>query len=321
MKYILKYYFKSVILFLEGGKRKMKINKLDTEKVNQESLHIDEMDTLSILQTINNEDQKVAIAVKDVLPEIAKAVDCICKKISCGGRLIYMGAGTSGRLGILDASECPPTYGVEPTLVQGLIAGGNQALTTAIEGAEDSQELAILDLKSIQLNSNDVVCGIAASGRTPYVIGGLNYARDLGCSTISICCVHQGIISQYANYPIEAVVGPEVVTGSTRMKAGTAQKMILNMLSTATMIKMGKVYGNLMVDVQPTNEKLKQRAVSIVCQAIEVSEDIALKLLDECHYNVKVAILMGLTGKNETECLNALKSHQENISKTIKSFQ
>lgn len=298
----------------------MKINKLDTERVNQESLHIDEMDTETMLTTINNEDQKVAIAVKDVIPQIAKAVDCICEKIRCGGRLIYIGAGTSGRLGILDASECPPTYGVEPTLIQGLIAGGSQALTTAIEGAEDSQELAILDLKSIQLNPHDVVCGIAASGRTPYVIGGLIYARDLGCATVSICCVHQGMISNYATCPIEAVVGPEVVTGSTRMKAGTAQKMILNMLSTATMIKMGKVYGNLMVDVQPTNEKLKQRARSIVVQAIEVSEDDALKLLEQCHYNVKVAILMGLTGKSEKECLDALKSHQENISKTIKSF-
>ena len=166
----------------------MKLNALDTEQVNQDTLHIDEMDTIDILKTINNEDQKVALAVKEVLPAIAKAVDCIYEKMCIGGRLIYIGAGTSGRLGILDASECPPTYGVEPTLVQGLIAGGKEALTNAIEGAEDSQESAIQDLQAIELNENDVVCGIAASGRTPYVIGGLKYAREKGCSTVSICC-------------------------------------------------------------------------------------------------------------------------------------
>ena len=219
----------------------MKLNALDTEQVNQDTLHIDEMDTIDILKTINNEDQKVALAVKEVLPAIAKAVDCIYEKMCIGGRLIYIGAGTSGRLGILDASECPPTYGVEPTLVQGLIAGGKEALTNAIEGAEDSQESAIQDLQAIELNENDVVCGIAASGRTPYVIGGLKYAREKGCSTVSICCVHHGQISLYADYPIEVVVGPEVVTGSTRMKSGTAQKLILNMLTTSVMIKKGKV--------------------------------------------------------------------------------
>lgn len=299
----------------------MKLNALDTEQINKESLHIDEMDTLDILKVINNEDQKVAIAVKDVLPKIAEAVDCIYEKMSCGGRLIYIGAGTSGRLGILDASECPPTYGVEPTLVQGLIAGGKEALTTAIEGAEDSQELAILDLKSIELNENDVVCGIASSGRTPYVIGGLIYAKQKGCSTISICCVHQGELSQYADYPIEVIVGPEVVTGSTRMKSGTAQKLVLNMLSTTSMIKMGKVYGNLMVDVQPTNEKLRLRAINIVHQAIDIPEEDAKKLLKESHYNVKVAILRGLTGKTEEECLEALKNNNENISFAVKRLK
>lgn len=237
-----------------------------------------------------------------------------------GGRLIYIGAGTSGRLGVLDASECPPTYGVDPSLVQGLIAGGKKALVSAIEDAEDSIDFAVNDLKNIQLNSQDVVCGIAASGRTPYVIGGLDYAREIGCQTISICCVTDGEISQHANYPIEVIVGPEVITGSTRMKAGTAQKLVLNMLSTSVMVKLGKVYGNLMVDVQPTNEKLKIRAISIVHQSIDVSEEIAKELLEECQYNVKLAILKGLTGKNKQECLDALEANKGNISQTVKSF-
>lgn len=298
----------------------MYLNRLDTEKRNENSMHIDEMSTKEILETINQEDQKVAYAVKEVLPQIAQAVDCIDEKMCQGGRLIYIGAGTSGRLGVLDASECPPTYGVEPTLIQGLIAGGKEALVTAIEGAEDSLEMAIQDLKNIHLTHNDVVCGIAASGRTPYVIGGLQYAHQIGCSTISLCCVHNGLISQYSTYPIEVIVGPEVVTGSTRMKAGTAQKMVLNMISTSVMIKKGKVYKNLMVDVQPTNEKLKIRAVNIVHQAIGISEADAKKLLEECHYNVKLAILKSLTNKSEKECLDALKDNQDNIMMTMKKF-
>ena len=236
-----------------------------------------------------------------------------------GGRLIYIGAGTSGRLGILDASECPPTYGIDPTLIQGLIAGGNEALTTAIEGAEDSQEQAIEDLKNIHLTDKDVVCGIAASGRTPYVISGLQYAHTIGSETVSICCVHNGEISQYAHYPIEVITGAEVVTGSTRMKAGTAQKLILNMISTSVMIKRGKVYKNLMVDVQPTNEKLKIRAVNIVSQSLDCSEEEAKTLLTKCHYNVKIAILSGLTGKDEKECEEALLKNNGNINKTVKN--
>lgn len=297
----------------------MNLNNLDTEQSNPDSLHIDKMSTIDILTTINNEDQKVALAVKDVLPQISDAVDCIYQQMCQGGRLIYIGAGTSGRLGVLDASECPPTYGVDPTLVQGLIAGGNIALTTAIEGAEDSMDLAIEDLKSIHLTNKDVVCGIAASGRTPYVIGGLQYARTLGSQTISICCVHNGEISKYSHYPIEVVTGAEVVTGSTRMKAGTAQKLILNMLSTSVMIKRGKVYKNLMVDVQPTNEKLKIRAVNIVSQSLDCSEEESIALLTKCHYNVKIAILSGLTGKDEKECEEALLKNNGNISKTVKS--
>lgn len=295
----------------------MKLNALDTEQINRDALHIDEMDTIDILKTINNEDQKVAIAVREALPAIAKAVDCIYKKMCQGGRLIYIGAGTSGRLGVLDASECPPTYGVEPTLVQGLIAGGKEALTTAIEGAEDSQELAVDDLQSVDLKKNDVVCGIAASGRTPYVMGGLKYAKEIGCSTVSICNVHQGQISLFADHPIEVVVGPEVVTGSTRMKSGTAQKLILNMITTSVMIKKGKVYGNLMVDVQPTNTKLKIRAINIVQRAIDVNEEEAKKLLEKSHYNVKVAILIGLTHLDEQTCIKLLNEQNGNISRTV----
>lgn len=296
----------------------MNLNQLDTEQSNPDSLHIDEMSTIDILTTINNEDQKVALAVKEVLPKISIAVDCIYYQMCKGGRLIYIGAGTSGRLGILDASECPPTYGVDPRLVQGLIAGGKEALTAAIEGAEDSQDLAVEDLKNIHLTDKDVVCGIAASGRTPYVIGGLEYARILGCQTVFICCVHNGEISKYSYYPIEVITGPEVIAGSTRMKAGTAQKLVLNMISTSVMIKRGKVYKNLMVDLQPTNEKLKTRAINIVSQSLDCSEEESIKLLTKCHYNVKIAILSGLTGKDEKECEEALLKNNGSIPKTMR---
>lgn len=298
----------------------MKLNLLDTEQVNKNSIHIDEMSTGDILKTINDEDQKIAFVIKKSLSQIEKAIDCIYEKMKLGGRLIYMGAGTSGRLGILDASECPPTYGVEPTLIQGVIAGGNQAITRAIEGAEDSKTLAVTDLEKLNLNENDVVCGIAASGRTPYVIGGLQYANSIGCLTVSICCVNEGEISKYAICPIEAVVGPEVVTGSTRMKAGTAQKMILNMISTTLMIKMGKVFGNLMVDLQPTNEKLKMRSINMLSQCLDCDEEVASQLLKKSHGHVKVAIVMGLTGKNEDECLNSLKQNEEKVSKAVRSI-
>lgn len=297
----------------------MNLNQLDTEQSNPYSLHIDEMSTMDILTTINNEDQKVAFAVKEAIPQISIAVDCIYNQMCKGGRLIYIGAGTSGRLGVLDASECPPTYGIDPSLIRGLIAGGDEALTTAIEGAEDSQEQAIEDLKNIHLTDKDVVCGIAASGRTPYVISALQYAHTIGSETVSICCVHNGEISQYVHYPIEVITGAEVVTGSTRMKAGTAQKLVLNMISTSVMIKRGKVYKNLMVDVQPTNEKLKIRAVNIVSQSLDCSEEEAKTLLTKCHYNVKIAILSGLTGKDEKECEEALLKNNGNINKTVKN--
>ena len=204
-------------------------------------------------------------------------------------------------------------------IVIGLIAGGEKAMFQAQEGAEDEESLGEQDLKDLDLNEKDTVIGLAASGRTPYVIGGLQYARTLGCQTVSICCVHNGEISKYSHYPIEVITGAEVVTGSTRMKAGTAQKLILNMLSTSVMIKRGKVYKNLMVDVQPTNEKLKIRAVNIVSQSLDCSEEESIALLTKCHYNVKIAILSGLTGKDEKECEEALLKNNGNISKTVKS--
>lgn len=296
------------------------LSLLMTEQQNANSLHIDEMDTENILKTINAEDQKVAVAVEKEISDISKAVDAIYEKLSCGGRLIYMGAGTSGRLGILDASECPPTYGVSPELVQGLIAGGITALQKAIEGAEDSMGFGKEDLQDIEVTCHDVVCGLAASGRTPYVKGGLEYARSIGATTVSISCVKDAEISNYADFPIEINVGPEVVTGSTRMKSGTAQKLVLNMLSTSVMIKLGKVYGNLMIDVQPTNQKLKERAAGIVASCTDISKEEAKEILETTHYDVKCAILMKKTGLEIQECRDLLLKYQNNVSKVMRKL-
>jgi N-acetylmuramic acid 6-phosphate etherase len=295
-----------------------KIHALDTEQRNRNTLHIDEMNTMEIIETINKEDQLVALAIKEVLPEIEKAIEGIYKALRNGGRLFYIGAGTSGRLGVLDASECPPTYGVDASLVQGIIAGGKDALLVAKEGAEDDLTLAKEDLQEVQLTSKDVVCGIAASGRTPYVIGGLQYAKEIGATSVSICCVDNGAISQLSDYPIAVIVGPEVVTGSTRMKAGTAQKLVLNMLSTTVMIKLGKVYSNLMVDVKPTNEKLVKRAIGIISECTSVSKEEALQFLKQSNNNVKVAILMALTGNTIDACNDMLEKNNQNIAQAIR---
>lgn len=297
------------------------LSLLTTEQQNEKSLHIDEMETIDILKTINNEDQKVAIAIGNEINSIAAAADALYEKISNGGRLIYIGAGTSGRLGVLDAAECPPTYGVSPSLVRGIIAGGHEALITAVEGAEDSIQLAKDDLHSLNITNHDVICGLAASGRTPYVIGGLSYAKEVGATTISLCCVKNGEISLYADYPIEIEVGPEVITGSTRMKAGTAEKMVLNMLSTSLMIKLGKVYGNLMVDVQPTNEKLKKRAVGIVKKCTGAVDAEAKRLLELSCYDVKCAILMKKTGLDTQSCRDMLLKCQNNVAKVLKKYK
>ncbi|WP_125649829.1 N-acetylmuramic acid 6-phosphate etherase [Lapidilactobacillus gannanensis] len=265
-----------------------------TEKRNDATTHIDTMSTTEILQTINQQDQQVPIAISKapVIAAITQVVDTIVSGIKQGGRLFYMGAGTSGRLGILDAAECVPTYGTDPELVQGLIAGGAKAVTEAVEGAEDSAELGAKDLQDRHLTANDFVLGIAASGTTPYVIGGLDYATKVGAHTGALSCNENSLIGQHAEVAIEAVVGPEVVTGSTRMKAGTAEKLILNMISTTTMIKLGKVYGNLMVDVKPTNIKLVDRAKRIIHEATGVSMAEAAKFYEAAQHQPKVAIVM-----------------------------
>ena len=273
-----------------------------------------------MVRKINNEDKKVAEAVEKELPQIAEAIDGIVDRIHKGGRLIYMGAGTSGRLGILDASECPPTYGVSEELVQGLIAGGHEAIFRAKEGAEDSKELAVNDLKDKDLNSNDIVVGLAASGRTPYVIGGLEYANQIGALTISITCNKDSDVSKTSKIAISPVVGAEVITGSTRLKAGTAQKLVLNMLSTGTMIKLGKVYGNLMVDVRATNEKLVERAKRIVCEATNVSTEEATKYLEETKFDVKLAIFMILSGLNKEKAEEKLVKNKGYIAKALENI-
>ncbi|WP_281868994.1 N-acetylmuramic acid 6-phosphate etherase [Brevibacillus parabrevis] len=282
--------------------------QLQTEKRNAASERLDQMSALEIVTLMNEEDQKVALAVKRVLPQIAQSVDMIVRSLSGGGRLLYFGAGTSGRLGILDAAECPPTFGTEPSVVQGIIAGGVKAMTEAIEGAEDSRELGCQDVQEAGVSQKDVVVGIAASGRTPYVWGALQEARTRQAGTISLSCNSDPDIGKSADIAINLAVGPEVVTGSTRLKAGSATKMVLNMLTTASMVKLGKVYQNLMVNVQATNQKLRERAKHIVMQATGVSYAVADRLLAEAAGDVKVAIVMQKTGL-------ATKAAQERLAR------
>ncbi|CAK4066570.1 N-acetylmuramic acid 6-phosphate etherase [Vibrio sp. 16] len=272
------------------------LSHLVSEGRNPETMDIDLLPSLEIVQRINQQDQLVPLAVEKVLPEIALAVDKITEAFKVGGRLIYMGAGTSGRLGVLDASECPPTFGVSDQMVIGLIAGGPDAILKAKEGAEDSLTLGVDDLKSIQFSQKDVVVGIAASGRTPYVIGALEYANEVGATTIALSCNPDSTIADIADIAISPVVGPEALTGSTRLKSGTAQKLVLNMLTTASMIRLGKSYQNLMVDVKATNKKLVARAARIVMQATDCDKNQATSTLEQTDYDVKLAILMILTG-------------------------
>ena len=267
-----------------------------TEERNPLTKDIDTLLTLDMLTLINAEDQKVALAVRDELPKIAAAVDAITARMQRGGRLIYIGAGTSGRLGVLDASECPPTFGTLPELVVGLIAGGNAALTAAVEGAEDNREGGVAEITKLDVNENDCVIGIAASGRTPYAMGGLQAAKKRGALTVSISCNRPSPLEELAGIGIAPVVGPEVVTGSTRLKAGSAQKLVLNMISTAVMIRLGKTYSNLMVDVQPTNAKLRQRARRIVAEAARLDLHQATEILSACNGEVKTAIVAVLAG-------------------------
>jgi len=295
--------------------------KLSTEGRNPSTLNIDRVSTLDMITLINEEDKKVAIAVEKEKEQIAKAVDVIAERMLQGGRLIYVGAGTSGRLGILDASECPPTYGVSFDLVQGVIAGGNTAIFKAVEGAEDSMTLGREDVMKIKLSKKDIICGIAASGRTPYVIGAMKHGREIGAAVLAVTMNKESEMANYADIPISIEVGPEVIMGSTRMKAGTAQKMVLNMLSTGAMIKLGKVYGNLMVDVQPSNEKLRVRARRIVKLATEANDEIINRTLEEAAYNVKLSILSIETGLSIIEARKFLEKHKGYIAKALEDVK
>lgn len=272
------------------------LGQLVSEARNPDTLQIDLMSTTQILAAMNTEDAKVAEAVRAELPAIAAAVDKIVEAFRAGGRLIYIGAGTSGRLGVLDASECPPTFGVPPTMVVGIIAGGDRALRNPIEGAEDSPEQGRAALENIALEARDVVVGIAVSGRTPYVVGALDYAKSLGATTVALSCNPGSTIARQAEIAISPVVGPEALTGSTRLKSGTAQKLVLNMLTTASMIRIGKSYENLMVDLSVSNEKLAARAVRILIEATGCSAEEAERLIAASHNDVKLAILMAVTG-------------------------
>lgn len=268
----------------------MDFSELTTEQRNSASANIDKCSTLEMLKIINNEDKKVASAVEKILPLIAEAVELVAEKLSSGGRLFYIGAGTSGRLGVLDASECPPTFGTSPEMIQGIIAGGSVALISAIEGAEDNKTAAIEDLAAKNFSDKDVLVGIAASGRTPYVLSGIEYAKKIGAATVGVSCVENSALAKISDIALTVITGAEVITGSTRMKAGTATKMILNMLTTGAMIKLGKVYGNLMVDVSATNEKLRDRAKRIVIAATNCTEAEAVAALKNCGGHAKSAI-------------------------------
>ncbi|AMB98153.1 N-acetylmuramic acid 6-phosphate etherase [Aerococcus urinaeequi] len=296
----------------------VEINQLTTEKRNPNTMHLDQMSVGQVLELMNKEDQQVPEVIAEALGQIEAAVETIIQSLKAGGRLIYFGAGTSGRLGVLDAAECVPTFGVSPDLVVGLIAGGDKAMVEAVEGAEDSLTLAEEDFKKLNLNANDTVVGIAASGRTPYVIGGLQYAQSIGAKTVSIACNKEAKISGYAQIPIEVDCGPEILTGSTRLKAGTAQKLILNMLSTVSMIGIGKVYQNLMVDVQATNEKLEERSKRIIMAATECSYEEAASYFEAANHKVKVAIVMILTNLDATEASLKINAANGFVNQVLK---
>lgn len=294
------------------------LSTLITEQRNSNSMHVDSLSALEIVQLMNEEDKQVPLAIEKCLPQIAQAVERIVAVFQQGGRLVYIGAGTSGRLGVLDASECPPTFGVSPEMVKGIIAGGERALRHPIEGAEDSKAQAVVDLQTIQFSSKDVLVGIAASGRTPYVIGALEYAKSLGSVTVSISSNPNSAMANIVDIAIDTVVGPEVLTGSSRLKSGTAQKLVLNMLTTASMILMGKCYQNLMVDVQASNEKLKTRAIRIVMQATDCDKALAEETLKQADQNAKLAIMMILSGLDRAQAEALLEKHQGKLQLALK---
>ena len=295
------------------------LGNLLTEQRNPASERIDDLPTDDMLRVINDADSLVPVAVRDAIPQIAKAVDAIAVAVRSGGRLFYLGAGTSGRLGVLDASECPPTFSVPATMVQGIIAGGEPALSRATEASEDDPSSGASDLLARGFGSADVLCGIAASGRTPYVLGAVRRARELGAVTIGVSCVPASQLSQEAAIPIEVMTGPEVITGSTRMKAGTATKLVLNMLTTGTMIRLGYVYGNLMVNVQPRNEKLRDRARRIVRDAAGVDEARAAELLEASGGSVRTAIVMAVRGLSRPDAELLLERHEGVVGQALSS--
>ena len=292
---------------------------LTTEARNPASDDLDGLSAIEIVQLINSEDAKVAAAVAEQSEAIARAIDAIAERLARGGRLIYIGAGTSGRLGVLDAVECPPTFNTHPSQVVGVIAGGYAALTSAVEGAEDRHELAVDDLKKVRLTDGDVLVGIATSGRTPYVLGGLEYAQSIGAFTVGVSCNRDSELSTCCDISITVVVGPEVVSGSTRLKAGTATKMVLNMLSTGAMVRLGKTYRNLMVDLRATNTKLADRARRIVREITKLSPAESEKLLLECGGEVKTAIVRHDRGVSATEARQLLSASHGHLRKALEN--
>lgn len=297
------------------------LTKFTTEQRNQRTMDLDTMTSLQIVTTMNDEDLRAVQSVTNVLPQVATAIDWAAQALERGGRVFYMGAGTSGRLGVLDASECPPTFGVSPDLIVGLIAGGETAFIKAVEGAEDSEELGASDLRERGLSANDLVIGLAASGRTPYVVGGLAYAKTAGCKTIAIACNQGSKIGEGADLAIEPVPGPEVLTGSTRLKAGTVQKLILNMISTGAMVKIGKVYQNLMVDVQQTNEKLVVRGQNIVMEATGCTRERAVQALADAGGHVKTAIVSVLLDCDAEQAATALERARGHVRAAVRGHQ
>jgi N-acetylmuramic acid 6-phosphate etherase len=293
---------------------------MQTEARNPLSENIDLMTTENILKVINDEDKKVPYAVERALPQVSLFVELCVDTIKTGGRLVYVGAGTSGRLGVLDAAECPPTYGTSESVIIALIAGGNTALRRAVEGAEDDENSAVTDLKSISFSSKDVLLALSASGRTPYAISAVKYAKKMGSKTGCVCCNANAPLASIVDIPIVVEVGPEVIAGSTRMKAGTAQKLVLNMISTAIMIKLGRVYKNYMVEVQPVTSKTKTRAVKMVSEICGVNEELALSALTKSNFDVKAAIVMCRLGVDEKEAKRILDLHERNLRRVFGEY-
>lgn len=297
------------------------LTKLTTEQRNPKTMELDSFSPIEIARVMNEENTNVIKAIDEVLPQVASAIEWAGEALNAGGRIIYMGAGTSGRLGVLDAVECPPTFGVSYDTVVGLIAGGEGAFVKAAEGAEDNAEAGAADLAALELESRDIVIGIAASGRTPYVIGGLRYANEAGCRTVAIACNKDSAVGAEAQLAIEPVTGPEVLTGSTRLKAGTAQKLVLNMISTGSMVAAGKVYQNLMVDVKQSNEKLRVRAQIIVMMATECTREQAAEALEACRHHVKGAIAMLLLDCDATAAEAALDEAHGHVRAAVEAHK